>query len=77
MLVLLRSSWRPRPLEPGQASGEELVAVGLVELVELVELVGRGQVELVAVLVGLSQLLWALLEGWVGLGPDVTVLELM
>jgi len=56
-------------LEPGQASGEELVAVGLVELVELVELVGRGQVELVAVLVGLSQLLWALLEGWAGLGP--------
>ena len=46
-------------------------------VVELVELVERGQVGLVEVLLGLSQLLWALLEGWVGLGPDVTVLELM
>jgi len=46
-----------------------LVAVGLVGLVELAELVEQGQVEQVVVLVGLSQLLWALLEGWVGLGP--------
>ena len=65
----MRSSWRLRPLELGQAS--ELIVVGLVELVE------RGQVGLVEVLVGLSQLLWAWLEGWAGLGPDETVLELM
>ena len=53
------------------------MVVELVGLVGLVELVERGQVELVEVLVGLSQLLWASLEGWAGLGPDVTVLELM
>ena len=68
----MRSSWRPRPLELGQAS--ELIVVGLVELVELVE---WGQVGLVEVLVGLSQMLWAWLEGWAGLGPDETVLELL